>query len=266
MKLRAAILDWAGTVVDYGSRAPVAALESVFAGAGVPITVGEARESMGIAKKAHIRAILGMERVRGAWTSKHGAEPSEADVDQLYAKFIPNQIQVLADYSELIPGVADAVRRMRSRGLKIGTTTGYNRAMLDYLLERVAPQGFTPDCALCPEDAGAGRPLPWMCFLAAMRVEVYPMAVLVKIGDTPADIEEGRNAGMWTIGVTRTGNEIGLTEEEWTRVPDVNRERLLRGAEQSLTDAGAHYTAASAAECDVIFDQIDARLAIGERP
>ncbi len=266
MKLRAAILDWAGTVVDYGSRAPVAALESVFARADVPVTVAEARESMGIAKRAHIRAILEIERVRAAWTSKRGAEPSEADVDELYAAFIPSQIQVLADHSELIPGVAEAARRMRRRGVEIGTTTGYNRAMLDYLLERAAEQGFMPRCALCPEDAGAGRPLPWMCFVAAMRLEVYPMAAMVKIGDTAADIAEGRNAGMWTIGITRTGNEIGLTEEEWARIGDGDRERLLRGAERRLLDAGAHYAAPSVAECDVVFDQIDARLAIGERP
>jgi phosphonoacetaldehyde hydrolase len=266
VKLRAAILDWAGTVVDYGSRAPVAALQRVFTRADVPVTVAEARESMGIAKKAHIRSILEIERVRSAWTSKHGAEPLEADVDRLYAEFVPNQIQVLADYSELIPGVADAVRRMRSRGREIGTTTGYNRAMLDYLLERAAAQGFMPRCALCPEDAGAGRPWPWMCFLAAIRLEVYPMAAMVKIGDTPADVKEGRNAGMWTIGITRTGNEIGLTEEEWTRLADADREPLLRNAERNLMDAGAHYTAPSVTECDAILDAIDARLAVGETP
>jgi len=258
VKLRAVILDWAGTVVDYGSRAPVAALESVFTPAGVPVTVAEARESMGIAKKAHIRAILEIARVREGWIAKYGAAPSEADVDELYAAFIPNQIQVLGEYSGLIPGVADAVRRMRARGLKIGTTTGYNRAMLDYLLERAAPQGFTPDCALCPDDVGAGRPLPWMCFLAAIRLEVYPMTALVKIGDTPADIEEGRNAGMWTIGVTRTGNEIGVTEEEWARLLDVDRERLLKSAERRLLDAGAHYIVPSVAECDAVFDRIEA--------
>jgi phosphonoacetaldehyde hydrolase len=155
---------------------------------------------------------------------------------------------------------------MRSRGLKIGTTTGYNRAMLDYLLERAAAQNFTPDCALCPDDSGAGRPLPWMCYLAAIRLEVYPMAALVKIGDTPADIAEGRNAGMWTIGVTRTGNEIGITEEEWAQLADKQKEGLLQSAERRLLDAGAHYLARSVAECDAILDQIETRLAFGEKP
>jgi phosphonoacetaldehyde hydrolase len=258
VKLRAVILDWAGTVVDYGSRAPVAALQSVFAPAGVPITVAEARESMGLFKRAHIRSILEIPRVRAAWISKYGAAHSEADVDKLYAEFIPNQIRVLENYSRLIPGVADAAARMRSRGLKIGATTGYNRAMLDYLLERAAEQQFVPDCAVCPDEVDAGRPLPWMCYLAAMKLEAYPMAALVKIGDTPADIEEGRNAGMWTIGVTRTGNEVGLTEEEWSRLPNAEQENLLKAAERRLLGAGAHYTAPSVAECDSIFDLIEA--------
>jgi phosphonoacetaldehyde hydrolase len=260
VKLRAVILDWAGTVVDYGSRAPVAALESVFTAAGIPVTVAEARESMGIAKKSHIRSILEIARVRGAWAAKYGSAPTEQDVDNLYAAFVPNQIQVLANYSELIPGAANAVARMRSRGLKIGTTTGYNRAMLDYLLQRAAAQGFAPDCALCPGDAGAGRPLPWMCYLAAIKLDVYPMAAMVKIGDTPADMEEGRNAGMWTIGVTWTGNEVGLTEDEWTDLSEDERGRLLRNAERRLLDAGAHYIAPSVAECDAILDQIEGRV------
>src|SRR5579864_1667410 len=111
MKLRAVILDWAGTVVGHGSRAPVAALQSVFAAAGVPVTVAEVRESMGLAKKAHIRSILEIRRVRDAWTSSRGAGPLESDVEKLYAEFIPNQIKVLAHFSRLIPGVADAVAR-----------------------------------------------------------------------------------------------------------------------------------------------------------
>ncbi len=266
MKLRAVVLDWAGTIVDFGSRAPVSALECVFAAAGVPVTVAEVRASMGLAKKAHIRSILGIPRVREAWVLKHGGPPSEAAVEQLYAEFIPNQIRVLANYSQLIPGAAEAIARMRSRGLKIGTTTGYNRAMLDYLLDRAAAQGFVPDSAVCPDDVRAGRPLPWMCYLTAIRLEAHPLDAFVKIGDTPADVEEGRNAGMWTIGVTRTGNEAGVTEEEWAQLSVVNREGLLNSTRRRLEQAGAHYTAPSVAECDSILDAIDARLAMGARP
>lgn len=261
MKLRAAILDWAGTLVDFGSRAPVAALQSEFAAADVPVTVAEVREPMGVDKKAHIRSILNVARVSAAWVARYGNIPAEQDVDKLYAAFVPNQLRVLPHYSDLVPGAADAVARMRSRGLKIGTTTGYNRAMLDYLLERAAAQDFVPDCALCPADAGAGRPFPWMCYLAAIKLDVYPMSAMVKIGDTPADMEEGRNAGMWTIGITRTGNEVGLTEKEWAALSENDQNGLLRTAERRLLAAGAHYVAPSIAECDGILDEIETRLA-----
>lgn len=266
MKLQAVVFDWAGTIADFGSRAPVSALQSVFAAAGVPVAVPEARESMGLAKKAHIRSILEIPRVREVWMATHEAYPSGAEVNKLYAEFIPSQIRVLADHSCLIPGIANAVNRMRSRGLKIGTTTGYNRAMLDYLLQRAAAQGFIPDSALCPDDVPAGRPLPWMCYLTAIRLETYPMSAMVKIGDTPADIEEGRNAGMWTIGVTRTGNEVGITEEEWERLSQAEQNGLLNNAATRLSAARAHYISPSAAECDAILDEIDARLAHGEKP
>ena len=266
MRLRAVVLDWAGTIVDFGSRAPVAALECVFAASGAPVTVAEVRESMGLAKKAHIRSILEIPRVREAWAVRHGWPPGEAAVEQLYAEFIPSQIRVLESHSQLIPGVAEAVVRMRSRGLKIGTTTGYNRAMLNYLLERAAAQGFVPDSGVCPDDVSAGRPMPWMCYLTAMRLEAYPLAAFVKIGDTPVDIEEGRNAGMWTVGVTRTGNETGVTEEEWSRMSAADRDELSNNARHRLEQAGAHYTAPSVAECDSILDSIDVRLENGERP
>jgi phosphonoacetaldehyde hydrolase len=89
MRLRAVILDWAGTVVDFGSRAPVTALQCVFANAGVPVTIAEARESMGLAKKEHIRTILEIPRVRAAWVSKHVAEPAGAAVYRLSLVKIP---------------------------------------------------------------------------------------------------------------------------------------------------------------------------------
>lgn len=266
MRIRAVVLDWAGTLVDFGSCAPVAALQCVFATALVPVTAAEVREAMGVAKKEHVRSILEIPRVRQAWISAHGAEPSEAAVDQLYAQFIPSQLAVLENHSRMIPEITEAVTRMRLRGLKIGTTTGYNRAMLDYLLKRAADQGFSPDSAVCPDDAPAGRPQPWMCYLTAIRLEAYPMPAMVKIGDTPADIEEGINAGMWTIGVTRTGNETGVTEEEWSLLTDGERAISLNRAERRLAKAGAHYIAQSAAECDSILDQIESRLARGEKP
>jgi phosphonoacetaldehyde hydrolase len=245
MKLSGVIFDWAGTLVDHGSRAPVAALLNVFAAADVPVTEAEARVSMGIAKRDHIRALLNLPRVAAAWRIKHGTVPGEADADALYADFLPKQLECLGRFSAAIEGVPATFEVLRSRGIAIGSTTGYTRAMLDFLVERAREQGFAPDCAICPGDVpGGGRPAPWMCYLNAIRLRISPMWSMVKIGDTPSDIEEGLNAGMWTVGVTRTGNETG--------------ERLLT--------AGAHYLVDSAGDCMDTIDEIAARITSGERP
>jgi phosphonoacetaldehyde hydrolase len=256
-RVTAVILDWAGTTVDHGSLAPVRTLEKLFAGRGIRVTEQEARRDMGIHKKDHIRALL---------RAKAGGPPDEADVEDLFAAFIPMQLDCLAAYSAVIPGVAATVDQLRARGIKIGSTTGYTRAMLDLLLASAAAQGYAPDCALCPEDAGAGRPWPWMCYLNAIRLRTYPMHTMVKIGDTLSDIEEGRNAGMWTVGIARTGNMIGLTAEQLAALPTAEQAARLDAARRKLGEAGAHYVADAVANCIPLVDRIEDRLAQGARP
>ena len=106
------------------------------------------------------------------------------------------------------------VETFRKRNLKIGSTTGYTGEMMDLLLAEAAKRGYEPDSTVCATDVPAARPAPWMCLENAKRLGVYPMESVVKIGDTLPDVEEGLNAGMWTIGLAKTGNEIGLSEHE----------------------------------------------------
>jgi len=267
MPLSAVIFDWAGTTIDHGSRAPVATLRTVFEEVDLPITIEEARQSMGIAKRAHIASILTLPRVSSEWERVFGSKPSDADVDRLYASFVPKQLACLAMYSSVIPGVPEVTESLRTRGLKIGSTTGYTRPMLDLLLCLTKDQGFSPDCAVCPEDVpGGGRPAPWMCYLNAIRLEASPLGAMVKIGDTPSDIAEGLNAGMWTIGISRTGNEVGLTAEEWDTLSASERQVALSNAGSRLRKAGAHYVAESVGDCLGIIDEIEARFAAGETP
>jgi phosphonoacetaldehyde hydrolase len=253
----AIIFDWAGTTVDYGSLAPVRALQRLFAGRGLDVTEDEARRDMGIHKKDHIRALL---RV------KIGGHPSEAAVAELFAEFIPMQMECLAACSAVIPGVVETVEKLRALGIRIGSTTGYTRPMLEVLLAQAAKEGYLPDCALCPDDAGAGRPWPWMCYLAAIQMRTYPMYSMIKIGDTISDIEEGLNAGMWTVGVARTGNMIGLSEEQLAALPAGEQAARASAAHRKLGDAGAHYTIDAVADFYPLLEQIEARLAKGERP
>jgi phosphonoacetaldehyde hydrolase len=259
-RLKALVLDWAGTTVDFGSLAPARTLQKLFGRVHISLTELETRRDMGLPKRDHIRGIMSMPRIRDAWREFRGRIPGEADVDQMYAEFIPLQFSCLEEYSAVIPGVVDAVKSFRQRGLKIGSTTGYTRAMLDLLMEKSATEGYSPDCSLSPEEVGAGRPHPFMIFETAVRLQVYPLAAIAKIGDTPVDVHEGLNAGTWSIGVAGTGNMIGLALKEFQALSDAERESRLVEARAGLQKAGAHYVVDTLAEVDSVLDDIDARL------
>lgn len=259
-RLQALVLDWAGTTVDFGSLAPARTLQRAFAEAGIHLTDPEIRREMGLPKKEHIRAIFSAARVEEEWRGLRGRLPAPSDVEELYQAFVPLQLSCLGEYSAMIPGVVESVRRFRERGLKIGSTTGYTRAMLNVLLESSAKAGYSPDCSLSPEDVGAGRPQPFMLYECAVRLQVYPLASLAKIGDTPADVEEGLNAGAWSIGVAGTGNGIGLSCEEFQALPPDERHSRLFKARRELEQAGAHYVIDTLAELDPVLDDINPRL------
>jgi phosphonoacetaldehyde hydrolase len=264
--IRAVILDWAGTTVDHGSLAPVRVLQEVFTRRGIAISEEEARRDMGVLKKDHIRKILFAPDVSAKWREVAGQEPNEADVESLFKTFVPLQLECLPKYSTVIDGVAETVVRLRKRGIKIGSSTGYTRAMLDLVQEAARKQRYAPDCALAPDDVGAGRPYPWMIFANAIRLQIEPLAAIVKIGDTPVDIEEGLHAGVWTIGVARTGNMVGLSAEDFAALGAAERAALLEKARSELAAAGAHEVIDAVADCEPALDKIEARLRNGERP
>jgi phosphonoacetaldehyde hydrolase len=262
-QLKALVLDWAGTTVDFGSLAPTRTLERVFAAKGVAVTDDEIRANMGWPKRAQIGSILENPRVHAEWTRTHGTAPTEKDADDLYENFIPAQTECLLEYSSVLPGIPEAVEAFRSRGLKIGTTTGYTREMMDVIVASAAKEGYSPDCTLTPGEAGSGRPHPYMIYENAVRLQVYPMAAIVKVGDTLADIHEGLNAGCWSVGVAATGNLIGLSQKEFTALASAERDMRLAKAREALARAGAHYVVDSVAELEPVLDEINAYLQAG---
>ncbi len=264
--LKAVLLDWAGTTMDYGCMAPAVVFMDVFKRKGVEISMGEAREPMGAHKKVHIRQISKNENVAARWEKKRGHKPTEADVEAMFQDFIPLQLQCLAKYADLIPGTLEAVGEFRRGGLKIGSTTGYTQEMMDLLQAEAKRRGYVPDSTVCATQVPAGRPHPYMCLQNAINLQTYPMEAFVKVGDTLPDIEEGLNAGMWTVGLAKTGNELGLTEQEIAALDPETRAARLERAYKRMHQTGAHYVVDSIAEVPALLDQINARLASGERP
>ncbi len=264
--LRAIIFDWAGTVIDFGSCAPAAVFQRVFHDRGIEITIEQAREPMGMAKREHIAAIANMTPVKQAWIKRMGRDFNDADIDAIYQEFLPLQKKILSDYSALIPGAADAVAYCRSVGLKIGSTTGYTRELMEVVSAAARMQGYEPDCVLCAEDAPRGRPAPYLIFEAAKRMDVYPTWSMIKVDDTPVGIEAGRNAGCWTVGVTRSGNCVGRTEKELSQLSESEVKSLCHFAANTLKAAGAHYIIETVAEIPALLHRIEQEARNGMLP
>ena len=264
--VQAVIFDWAGTTMDYGCCAPAVVFVEVFKRQGVEISIEEAREPMGAHKLVHIRKISEAPSVASRWRQAHGKPCTEDDVQAMFEQFVPLQLDCLADYAELIPGTLEVVAELRKRDIKIGSTTGYTREMMDLLLAEAARRGYAPDSTVSATDVPAGRPEPWMCLLNAQNLGVYPMEACVKIGDTLPDIQEGLNAGMWTVGLAKSGNELGLNEEGIAALPADQLQTRLTRAYDRMASAGAHYVVDTIAEVLPVIDRIGQRIADGGRP
>lgn len=259
-RIRAVMLDWAGTTVDHGSLAPVLALKTLFGRNGIALSTEDSRRDMGLLKRDHIQAILALPNIRAEWERLFGRQPGADEVAQLFQEFGPVQMDIITEHSQLIEGVVDTVRKWQNQGLLIGSTTGYTRQMLAPVLVQAAAGGYCPDASVCPDEVGAGRPAPWMLARNAQLLNVYPPRSCVKIGDTISDIEEGRNAGMWTIGLTRTGNMIGLDAASVGKLPIQQKEALLKQAASEMLEAGADFVAEDLSACDPLLAEIQTRL------
>lgn len=264
--LQALIFDWAGTMIDYGSQAPAQIFVKVFKDKGVEITLDEARSPMGMHKRDHIETLCREPRIVDAWKAVHNTPPDQEDIEDMFQAFIPLQLGILSDYSTLIPGALETFANARARGLKIGSSTGYNREMLELILKNVKAQGFEPDSAYCSVDVPAARPAPWMCIMNAMTMGVYPFESVVKFDDTTPGITAGLNAGMWTVGFAKSGNGIGLNEVEIAELDPNELESKLQIARDRFIAAGAHYVVDGIWNVPAVLDDIEARLKRGERP
>ena len=264
--IRLVIFDWAGTTVDHGSRAPLVPFIRAFEAHGVALTLEEARAPMGLAKKEHMRGAAPTPDVAHRWRNRLGHTATEAEIDELYQRFVPLQMEVIDDHARLVPGLLDCVAALRRAGIRIGGTTGYFQAAAERVYRAAAAQGYKPDHCVCADEVSAGRPAPWMIFRLMEAVDVFPPEAVLKVGDTVPDIGEGLSAGVWSVGVLRSSSDVGCTEAEWDVLPNTERCRRLAASREKLFAAGAHAVMETLAEIPNLLADLEARMERGEKP
>lgn len=266
MTIAAVLFDWAGTMVDFGSRAPVAAMQRVFAAAGVSVSDAVVRRYMGQAKREHVEAMLAEEDVAARWRQAHGSEWTSADVDRLMDELEPAMAAEAVATAALIPRALDTLAALRARGIRVGSTTGYTRTMMAGIVPRAAEQGYAPEVIVCAGETAAGRPAPLMLWKALVEMGVWPACRAVAIDDANVGIEAGRHAGCWTVGVAASGNGMGLSLADYAALSGDERMARLRGVAEGFAAAGADVVVPSVADLSQALDIIEARIATGLRP
>jgi len=261
--IKAVIFDWAGTIIDFGCLAPTQVFIEVFRRKDILVSIDEARAPMGLAKKDHVRELFRLESVQKQWIAEFGRTPSETDIEEMYAELEPALALIVKNYSEPIPGAVELIDRLKKQGVKVGTTTGYVSEMMNNILPLAYAKGLMPDSVVNSSEVIAGRPAPWMIYRNCEKMNVFPLNQMVKIGDTVADIQEGINAGMWTIGLTKSGNEVGLSLDDAENADHIWLMEKIALAGKKLLNAGADYVAEGVWDCWPILEEIDKLIEAG---
>lgn len=264
--LQAAILDWAGTVVDFGSFAPIQIFVEAFAEFGVQVSLEEARGPMGMGKWDHIRTLCDIPAIAERYRAVFGRLPSDDDVTAIYERFMPLQIEKIAEHSALIPGALQAIAELRGMGLKIGSCSGYPAVVMEKVVALAETNGYVADHVVATDEVPNGRPWPAQALANVIALGIDDVAACVKVDDTWPGILEGRRAGMWTVALTCSGNALGLTYEQYKALPAAELERERTRIEQMFEGSRPHYLIETIAELPAVVRDINARLARGEMP
>ena len=257
-KISCVIMDWAGTAVDFGCFAPLNAFLKVFSEEkGIDITYRQAREPMGLLKIDHIKAILNMPEVNEKFRVRYGRDWNMEDVNEMYVSFEKHLFASLSNFTTPIPGVLDTIKELRESGIKIGSTTGYTQAMMDVVRPGAAAKGYVVDNLVTPDNLPAGRPAPYMIYKNMIDLAIPSVDNIVKVGDTIADIKEGVNAKVWSIGIITGSNEMGITEEEYNRRTPDELAALNLEVRERMMAAGAHFVLDNITELPACIEKIN---------
>ena len=267
-KVKALVLDWSGTTADAYVLAPAVVFVEVFKKHGVEISMEEARGPMGLRKDLHIKALTETPDIRDRWKKIKGKEPTQKDVDGMFKDFVPMQLKCLRRYTKLLPGVAKVTQRLQKRGIKIGSSTGFVRSMVNILEAEAKKQGYVPDASVAGDEVVNGaRPKPFMVYKNLDMMNIHPIQSVVKVDDTVSGVGEALEAGCWGVGVSRYSNYMNVNSlDEEKRLSPADIQTRHEKTRDILRKAGAHYVIDSLADIEPVIADVNARLARGEKP
>lgn len=175
------IFDMAGTTVADHGEVPKAFMEAL-AEYDVSITPEELGKVRGASKREALAILLG---------------PSRAHLlDAIYARFVETLSATYRSGAEEIPGAMNAFKFFNGAGLKLALNTGFERSLVDLLIEALSWPPSMFDAIVCGNEVAHGRPAPDLIFQAMQLASVARPERVINVGDTTSDMEAGASAGV----------------------------------------------------------------------
>tara|TARA_B100000902_G_scaffold264250_1_gene250394 strand:+ start:334 stop:1131 length:798 start_codon:yes stop_codon:yes gene_type:complete len=232
MKIKACIFDLGGTIVDRYSITPLKSLIETFKRHNINISNNLIFKDMGIDKKIHIENILDDTFIYQKWFKQYKRNPEYDDVLKLHQIF--KNIQVKKSHKiDIIPETYNAFEYLKKNNIKIGCTTGFDKNNAD-IIGRVLNDNLCKlDNIVSSTCVEKSRPYPNMIHKNMIDLGIVDPRTMIKIDDTNIGIKEGKNAGLWTVGIARWSTYMNVLPENYNNMNDiVIRERLEKSKEK----------------------------------
>ena len=272
--IKTVVLENSGTFIDPYVIAPTRTFKKVFSNYRIPITMFEIRRKIGLRNDLHIREILKLPRIKSEFFKKYGRRSNEEDIMNIYIDFVQTQLKILPEYCVLLPKVKETIDIMKNDGIKIVTTTGFNREIVDCIVEKVKKLGIELDNTVAADEFPnkylnlSVRPKPFMLYKNLFKLDAWPIQSVVKVDNTIIGIQEGLSAGCWSIGITDYSNYMNINSlEEWKSLNNIEKyERKEYSRNKIIKESGAHYVINEFDELLPVIQDINKRLINGETP
>ena len=112
------------------------------------------------------------------------------------------------------------------------------------------------------EVYNGSRPNPFMLYKCLELLKITDIRSVVKIDDTVSGIQEGLNAGCWTVGITKWSNYMNVnSEDDFGKIFEE-----IDKCKEKFVNAGAHYVVDNFYEIDAVIKDINKKLSLGIKP
>lgn len=162
-----------------------------------------------VCDKMRINSMMGWSKIavfRTLWAQVLGSNAPELEAKAQHSFFVFKDIlEKYYQENEMQPteGCLEMFAFLKNNKVKIALNTGFYRGVANILLQKMNWEiGQTIDFLIASDEVQAGRPQPFMMRRIMKHFRITDPRQVIKVGDTPSDLGEGKAVGCWSFGLT----------------------------------------------------------------